>query len=236
MTTPKTKNNNSPKKIVKNLINLGLVPIPLKYKEKYPIHKEWTLTTMKTALDKFKYIGKYNIGILCGKVSGITVIDIDIYKDGVAHQPTLDWYNKYKDLLTKTAYVSTTSNNYHFYFKYNPELPSSNLRSHGINVEIKSAGVQVVAPPSKVKQGEYRWVKEIKSRKDIAILDDTLVKIFSALTIQRMKDKKEGGKVISLDDIPTFLKGYAVVRIRSKDEYIYYDLDKSKNPVPTRMG
>ena len=214
-------------KIVKKLIKLELTPIALKYNEKYPIHQGWTKTTLENALEKFKYIGKYNIGILCGKSSNITVIDVDIYKNGIAHQPTLEWYNKHKALLNKTAYVLTTSNNYHFYYQYNAILPSTNLRTYGINVEIKSTGVQVVCPPSKTKYGGYVWKRPVKTRNDILKMPKQLVKIFSDLNIKKMKDNNEVGEIVSLEDVPDFLKDYTITRIRRKNEMIYYDLDKS---------
>ena len=78
-----------PKQTVKKLISLGLVPIPLKHNEKCPLKKEWQKTKLESALKGFSYVSKYNIGVICGKVSNITVIDVDIHKDGVAHKPTL---------------------------------------------------------------------------------------------------------------------------------------------------
>ena len=84
-----------------------------------------------------------NVGIVCGEVSGIVVIDID------------DIDKADKRILTEmpTGYqVKTGGGNRHAYFKLPPDVRIASRRLLGI--ELKGEGSQVVAPPSIHPSGE----------------------------------------------------------------------------------
>lgn len=79
------------------------------------------------------------IGIITGKVSNITVVDIDAYKAGAA---PLD---KFPPTLT----VRTGNGGYHLYYQYHPGLTiSANAYKNLPGVDIRSDGGYVIAPPS----------------------------------------------------------------------------------------
>lgn len=91
-----------------------------------------------------------NVGIVCGGVSGIVVIDID------------DMEKADKRILTQmpTGYqVQTGGGNRHAYFKIPPGVQIASRRVLG--VEVKGEGSQVVAPPSIHPSGEpYKLLQD----------------------------------------------------------------------------
>lgn len=80
-----------------------------------------------------------NIGIITGKISGITVVDIDMSND------------KHVDinLFPKTYTVKTPTGGYHLYYNYTPEIKqTANTFPQFPHVDIRNDGGYVVAPPS----------------------------------------------------------------------------------------
>lgn len=84
---------------------------------------------------------KANIGILTGKISGITVVDIDLNKD--THQPSVTL-----DMFPETYTVETPTGGYHLYYEYAPIDQSVHSLANYPDVDIKNDGGYVVAPPS----------------------------------------------------------------------------------------
>ena len=84
-----------------------------------------------------------NIGIATGKVSGVSVLDVDPRNGG---DNTLDLLRKRSPTgrLPDTPEVLTGGGGFHYYFGYQPGLPSE----LGEGIEVKSDGGYVVAPPS----------------------------------------------------------------------------------------
>jgi hypothetical protein len=96
---------------------------------------------------------KTNIGIVTGKVSGITVIDIDT-KSGQADEMLA----KFPPTLT----VQTPSKGYHLYYQYAEGFTvSANAYAQFPNVDLRGDTGYVVAPPSKTEKGEYKIIKNI---------------------------------------------------------------------------
>lgn len=96
------------------------------------------------------------IGIVTGKVSGITVIDIDSYKEGGTKV----------DAFPPTYTVKTGNGGYHLYYKYVEGLTiSANAYAKYPGVDIRSDGGYIVAPPSVTnyngKGGPYTIEKNI---------------------------------------------------------------------------
>lgn len=124
------------------------VAIPLIGKR--PFFKNWPELD-HTPKDLGVFSGR-NIGLLTGKASKITVLDIDLQDGGVAHWKHLS--KLYPPITTPT--VTTPGKGLHLYFKYNPRLSStSKLHLNGgvIGWDVLNDGRQVVAPPSI----QYRW-------------------------------------------------------------------------------
>jgi hypothetical protein len=117
---------------------------------KQPIDTGWQKVMKPATEEKLKqWFGDanpkgYNIGLLCGEASGITVIDLDrmIYADifnGVG-----------------TLRSSRTDGRGHVFFKYNPRLKAS--KHHNIGIEVLATGNNVILPPSIHISGDvYKW-------------------------------------------------------------------------------
>lgn len=101
---------------------------------------------------------KNNIGVVTGKISGITVIDID----------TKDPENTVAlDTFPQTYTVQTPSGGYHLYYEYDARIKqTANTYPQFPHVDIRNDGGYVVAPPSetmyrsgdKKKGGRYKVV------------------------------------------------------------------------------
>lgn len=101
-----------------------------KYQHEYPTDAElesWFLDNPN-----------HNIAIVTGKISGITVIDLDSHK-GV--NPA--------DFPQDTFTVKTGNGGVHLYFEYHPDAPTAaDVFKDGKGVDVRNDGGYVVAPPS----------------------------------------------------------------------------------------
>ena len=104
----------------------------------------------------------YNIGLLCGEASGITVIDLDrmIYADIFAG--------------VKTLRSTRTTGRGHIFFKFHHRLKAS--KHHNLGIEVLSTGNNVILPPSRHTSGdEYQWVDQADDVVDMP--DEVVVKL-----------------------------------------------------------
>jgi len=81
------------------------------------------------------------IGLITGKTSQITILDID---DPKTFEETTGF--KIQDLLKKTLAVRTINGGYHFYFKYDPEVKTGTYQHLGLDIRNNKA--LAVIPPS----------------------------------------------------------------------------------------
>jgi hypothetical protein len=130
-----------------------MVVIPLNGKR--PFFKNWT--QLDHIPDDYSVFDNRNMGILTGKASKITVLDIDVQNGGMVH------WNKIKKMYPAivTPMVKTPSKGLHIYFQYNPRLRSTSkikLDNKSIGWDVLNNGRQVVAPPSK----GYKWMLSIE--------------------------------------------------------------------------
>ncbi len=143
----------------------GFSVMPIK-KDKRPFLASWKQYQEESASDvqvvewfEKTYKGA-NIGIITGKISGITVIDIDVDKTtGKLRTPI--------SKFPKTFTVKTGNGGVHLYYKYHPGLTvSANAYPDMPGVDIRNDGGFVVAAPSvtsyekdgKMVGGEYKAV------------------------------------------------------------------------------
>ena len=133
-----------------SIIPIGPNKNPLVLWKKYQMRR----ATEDELLGWWKTWPEANIGIICGKISGISVVDCDSEK-GVAIV---------EELLPESCscpVVQTPSGGRHYYFSYQPELKTRARLLSGI--DIRNDGGLVVAPPSKTKFGHYRWIRQWKA-------------------------------------------------------------------------
>lgn len=95
---------------------------------------------------------KANIGIVTGKISGITVVDIDNKGDKVTPLES----------FPETFTVQTPSGGYHLYYRYNVDIKQTvNTFPQFPFVDIRNDGGYVVASGSSLPNGGYKTIKDI---------------------------------------------------------------------------
>lgn len=122
--------------------------------------------------DKAEHI--YNIGIATGKLSGITVIDIDAGSGGLETWRQICEENHIPDTYT----VKTGGGGYHLYFKYQAGINTgTNLLGQGI--DIRNDGGYIIAPPSIHKSGKaYEIDGDIPLKIELAPWPECLSRIY----------------------------------------------------------
>lgn len=124
----------------------GLSVVPVVPRGKNPLipWKEFQnrLATEEEVKEWFTKWPDSNIGIITGKISGITVVDVE--KDGKFNSPP-------------TLIAKTGGGGFHYYFKYAPEV--DNFARIQPLIDIRGNSGLVVAAPSIHPSGEkYEWV------------------------------------------------------------------------------
>jgi hypothetical protein len=93
-----------------------------------------------------------NIGLVCGRGSGVFVVDVDAKAGGIESLAALE--SKYEKLDTRK--ILTGGGGFHFYFKYPNAVEIRNKPNIGgySGIETRGAGGYVVAPPSLHRSGK----------------------------------------------------------------------------------
>ena len=126
--------------------NISIIPVG---RDKKPLIK-WAEFQKRRAttgeLDQwFKDYPDMQIGLVTGDISNLTVVDID---DGTMD---VSW-------LPDTAIVKTGSGGFHYYYNYSKGVGNSTRIKE--NIDIRSEGGYVIAPPSSNEKGKYTWIKK----------------------------------------------------------------------------
>ena len=151
--------------------------VPVATNQKIPIEKGWPTKNHKNKAEWKDWLeDNLNIGIKTGKVSGITVIDIDQFPIPPEIISLLG--------EEQTLYQRTT-NGSHYFFKYEPDLPKTRIID--LKIDIENDGGQVIAPPSMV---------DGKGRKIELFPVQTMPIALKEFLIEQTKDKSH------LRDIP----------------------------------
>ncbi len=118
---------------------------PKRFKWDHSIFKGQTENTKRKLAYKWP---EANVGIICGKVSGITVIDVDDQAD----------IEKAIQTFGATPLMVQTVKGTHLYYRFNGEK-SETLTKYGLRGELQADGRYVIAPPSLRYdvEGNYRF-------------------------------------------------------------------------------
>ncbi len=122
----------------------GWSVVPAHQTTKRPLG-EWkerqkTRLSKEELLTMFEKYPNANVGIITGRISGVSVVDVDV-KDGAKGLESLKKLN-----LPPTYTVQTGSGGFHLYYAYKEGLSSKNGILPGI--DIRSDGGFIVTPPS----------------------------------------------------------------------------------------
>ncbi len=138
---------------VRKLVERGFVVHPLSKHDdkedsagKRPLLKDWAKKTKNTEEELKKYFldDDCNVGLVCGKASGIVVIDLD-------SELFLPELVRNCDGM-KTLVSRRTAGRAHFYFKYDPAIAGAHFKP--LDIDVLSDGFNVVAPPSVHRSGD----------------------------------------------------------------------------------
>lgn len=127
---------------------LGIPVMPLKRASKVPVPTGWSdwaddkVLSEQTKDDWLNLVSDNNIGLILGKMAGISVVDIDIEDPVVVDQlisrlPPSPWHRRGKKGVVLA-------------YKHNPNVSSFRIhnKTKGSLLEYLSSGTQVVLPPS----------------------------------------------------------------------------------------
>lgn len=201
-------------KALQYLLTYGFSVFPVK-QDKTPYIASWKKyqTQLPTEEEVNNWWASYpsaNIGIITGKISGITVVDLDLYKDkankNIDDSKKINSKKTLQDILLdinkkfpKTYTVKTGNNGLQLYYKYTEGLSiSANAYPDLPNVDIRSDGGYVVAPPSMTNYIDKN-TKETKGGL-YEVIDDSA---FADFPTSLFKQKKAKKKLVDLTNIST---------------------------------
>ena len=120
------------------------------------------------------YFDKANVGLQCGKRSGVLVVDVDDWNLGV-------WNELTDGLKTSEWLISRrTEGRGHIFFKYTKALRAQ--KHHDLGIEILTDGSNAVLPPSRHKSGQtYEFNRELRTLEDIPEMPAELVNRLKSL-------------------------------------------------------
>jgi len=159
----------------------------------------------KTLVKKFGKLGEETrdlkkeqrataIGVICGRTSQITVIDIDdiekfTSQTGISKE-------ELKNLISSTLTTKTPSGGLHLYFAYDPDLSTTTVQNAGF--DIRNDGSLVVIPPSRLPAEEggevlYKVLNDVEKLPSIPKeLKQKLLKVLpKRKPTPKEEDKKE---------------------------------------------
>lgn len=157
--------------------------VPIAANAKNPVEKDWTNKSHKSKEEWKDWIlnGGLNIGVKTGKISNITVIDVD-------QKPIPEEILK---TMGKTL-IQETNKGFHLFYKYEEDLPKTRIDEY--KVDIENDGGQVVIRPSKINNVERKF-----ETNSIIKMPDELKKLLKSKITAPIKTQSEE----IIDDIKT---------------------------------
>lgn len=186
----------------------GFDLVPVAPNDKKPIEKAWPLQTHKTKSEWKEWLEDgLNIGIKTGKVSNITVVDIDTKDLSILPKEIQEIFANYKGVYQETLKGT------HYFFQYCADIPKTRLDQYKIDIE--NDGGQVICQPSiaddvgrkfivtgeipqmpeAIKQFILKCARLFNSSEALAITSDVASETLSSLDLS---DIKEGGRTNAL--------------------------------------
>lgn len=135
--------------------NFGFVSLPIDNQKKAIC--KWGDINKDNFMEKIN--DNNNIGVLTGKISGITVIDVDFKNNGLKTWKRL--LKKHNDGFPyQTPSVKTINGGLHVYCRYDEKITTSTnvitYKGNVCGVDTRSQSGYVVCPPS--MGGQYEWI------------------------------------------------------------------------------
>lgn len=131
----------------------GFSLVPVAPNAKVPIERNWPKCQHKSIEEWEQWVfNKTNVGVNCGEISGVTVIDID----------SEEVYQQYKAMLNPTL-IQKSTRGYHYFYQYEAELNTANgLVPH---FDVANNEHQVVIYPSIVDGVQRKFTNLVAPEK-----------------------------------------------------------------------
>ena len=146
--------------IIQEYLKHGFSLIPIQRNTKKPKGRTWKKYQYKkaTAEDILEWYANdqdINLAIVTGRISQIVVIDLD---DPGKH----DTLKSIIPEIDKTTIVYTPNRGaYHYYFGINGNIPQSTKNLFNLGIELRSNGLYVLAPPSRLNGKYYSFLNPL---------------------------------------------------------------------------
>jgi len=179
-----------------NMNKFDLVPIAKE--SKVPVEKNWTKASHKKLSEWKEWINNdLNIGVKSGKISNITVIDVDILtkqekkeiREGLADEKRKEEILKRKEALEKKVddilkpFIGNKKTlkmenlgGYQLFFKYEKDIPKTYFDIENIHIDIENDGGYCLIPPSKLPNSERKFTSLIPPVNMPTKLKDFIIK------------------------------------------------------------
>lgn len=152
---------------------LGWRIFPVVQNSKLPAIKEWpnAATTDQVQIVDWFADGTYNIGIVCGRLSNLLVIDLD------RHHSDQNGFESIRSISEKigpppTGLVQVTAGaGVHLLYVY-PSLTTKLPKKLAPGIDLQGEGRYIVATPSAIDENTYRW-NEPRAPGEIDLTDCT---------------------------------------------------------------
>ncbi len=213
-----------------SLHSLGLVVIPVAKGAKSPVLQSWTSEGPQSA-DRVRELFEHhdgNVGILCGEVSRLLVLDVDT-KFGKVGDVSIEEWERTNGALPESRVNATPSGGYQIWYRTPPGLRLRSNRKLLKDVDIQAEGAQVVVPPSVLigdvgsggrpqVPGGYRTLYDAP----IADAPECLIRALEASTEARTSTRHADWSPVPKDE-PTFAERVAMQRAGFKDAPLYLE-------------
>ncbi len=158
----------------------GFDLVPVRRNGKEAIEKGWTNKTHKHKEEWDTWLqDSINIGVKTGRVSNIIVLDLD----------TKEVPDELNMLHTSTTLIQVTKKGYHYFYKYDEDIP--NTRIEKWSLDIQSDGAQVVVAPSIVENTE----RSMGALDDIEVMPEELKALILANTTKKSNTTEDSYKM-----------------------------------------
>ena len=166
---------------------------PLKSRSKYPLKGSNGLNDSKPDIGD-DWRDAYNIGCNAGK-SGVFCLDVDLLNNKTIRNPFLAQLED-EELameISSAPRLVTPSGGEQFLFRCEVDEYQSNAGNIAPGVDVRCRGGYFLLPPSKTRDGEYRWDCAVipDSPSDLPRMSDALIQFI----FEKSKEKDKGKKV-----------------------------------------
>lgn len=138
--------------VAKCYLRSGLSVIPIHPNSKVPKipWNKYKVELMSLDSTRDFFVEGENIAVVTGKVSDITIIDVD-------DEDKFSKFYNFNRLIEHTNTIVKTPKGYHFWFKYDSQLRTSQNRDFGF--DIKNDNSLITVPPSQIDGHKYFFLK-----------------------------------------------------------------------------